>query len=228
MVQQLIGGANIARQKQALKKRKPLIIVGTPGRLNEMLRGHLGLHYVETVALDEADRLHQEGLLEDTGNLLSHAGRKTDDGPQYLLTSASLTPETLDEMCENWGLPEMCEIYAKAKTGGPDEQKPGALGASISPSIRHWMVPVFKPNHRVDDLRKVINALGVPKVLVFMNYARRLKDTLFRLQAGKVGVAILHSDMPKQARQNTIRAFERGSIRALIVSEIISSGLVVR
>ena len=56
-VQQLIGGANSARQIEKLKK-KPTIVVGTPGRLNELIRqGKLKLKEIETVVLDECDQL---------------------------------------------------------------------------------------------------------------------------------------------------------------------------
>ena len=68
---------------------------------------------------------------------------------------------------------------------------------------------------QADALRRTLVALDVPKVLVFMNEARRLKDALFRLTAitSAFDVAILHSEMPKDARRSSISAFLRGEVR---------------
>eukprot|EP00468_Gymnochlora_sp_CCMP2014_P013700 CAMPEP_0167750584 /NCGR_PEP_ID=MMETSP0110_2-20121227/6076_1 /TAXON_ID=629695 /ORGANISM="Gymnochlora sp., Strain CCMP2014" /LENGTH=435 /DNA_ID=CAMNT_0007635929 /DNA_START=128 /DNA_END=1435 /DNA_ORIENTATION=- len=222
MVQQLIGGANEVRQRKALKDKKPIIVVGTPGRVNAMLRGFLGLHYVETVALDEADRLFEDGFREDMGNILYHAGKRIDDGPQYLLTSASLTPSSLRKMSDAWNLPRMCEIYAKAPK--VKEESKDKMAASISPTIEHFFVS-SNPKHKVDDLRKTINALKSEKVLVFMNHAHRLKDTLFRLNGRNVNAGILHSEMPKTARQNAVRRFEQGDLRVLVVTDVVARGI---
>eukprot|EP00466_Bigelowiella_natans_P006211 jgi/Bigna1/145261/aug1.96_g19969 len=227
MVQQLIGGANEIRQKKALKDKRPLVVIGTPGRIGALLKGHLGLHHVEIVALDEADKLLEMGFRNEMDTILSHAGRKVEDGPQYLLTSASLTQQSMREMSDTWGLPEMCEIYAKApKTKQTHQQS--LIAGSISPTISHWYVTV-DPKHRVSELRKVVNALNVPKVLVFMNYAKRLKDTLFRLNAASstydTNTDILHSEMPKTVRQNVIRRFNEGKVRALVVTDVISRGM---
>lgn len=76
-VQQLIGGANIARQVEALRMHRPLVVVGTPGRLAELDRlGRLGLHRVRAVVLDEADQLLADHFRRDMERIMEHAGRK--------------------------------------------------------------------------------------------------------------------------------------------------------
>ena len=58
ITQQLIGGANARRQEQGLRKKRPFIVVGTPGRIAEMSRmGVLKTHGVSTLVIDEADDL---------------------------------------------------------------------------------------------------------------------------------------------------------------------------
>lgn len=76
-VQQLVGGANRSRQDEALKKNKPLIVVGTPGRISEISRdGKLHTHACRFLILDEADELLSIQYREDMRRILEHVGRR--------------------------------------------------------------------------------------------------------------------------------------------------------
>mmetsp|Transcript_25122 Transcript_25122/g.65217 ORF Transcript_25122/g.65217 Transcript_25122/m.65217 type:complete len:534 (+) Transcript_25122:176-1777(+) len=95
-VQQLIGGANSARQEEALRKHQPLIVVGTPGRLAEHSRkGTLGTHRTGLLILDEADQLLAPNFREDMVRLTQHVGKKVETGRQTVIVSATLTPGVL-------------------------------------------------------------------------------------------------------------------------------------
>eukprot|EP00250_Pteridium_aquilinum_P021777 c25220_g2_i1 orf=550-2379(-) len=76
-VQQLVGGANRSRQDEALKKNKPFIVVGTPGRISEISRdGRLHTHTCRFLILDEADELLSIQFREDMRRILEHVGRR--------------------------------------------------------------------------------------------------------------------------------------------------------
>lgn len=80
-VQQCIGGANPHRQREALQKHEPLLVVGTPGRLAEFVRGGvLRLHGVCTLVLDEADQLLAPHFAEDMAKINEHAGKRLAGG----------------------------------------------------------------------------------------------------------------------------------------------------
>lgn len=83
LVQQAIGGANMRRQLEAMKANKPLVVVGTPGRLAEHSRlGTLRTHHTAAVVLDEADQLLCQQFRDDMLRILAHCGKKLSDGPQ--------------------------------------------------------------------------------------------------------------------------------------------------
>jgi len=88
-VQQLIGGANAARQIEKLKK-KPTIVVGTPGRLNELARaGKLKLKEIETIILDECDQLLSREYRVVVKSFIEGSAY----GRQVVVVSATITEE---------------------------------------------------------------------------------------------------------------------------------------
>ncbi|XP_024368929.1 DEAD-box ATP-dependent RNA helicase 47, mitochondrial [Physcomitrium patens] len=77
VVQQLIGGANQSRQEEALKKNKPCIVVGTPGRISEISKaGKLHTHGCRFLVLDEADQLLSIKFRSDMRRILEHVGQR--------------------------------------------------------------------------------------------------------------------------------------------------------
>ncbi|XP_071707898.1 DEAD-box ATP-dependent RNA helicase 47, mitochondrial [Rutidosis leptorrhynchoides] len=78
-VQQLVGGANRSRQEEALRKNKPLIVVGTPGRIAEISSaGKLHTHGCRFLVLDEIDQLLSFNFREDMHRIVEHVGKKPD------------------------------------------------------------------------------------------------------------------------------------------------------
>ena len=77
LVQQLIGGANQNRQEEALKRNKPCIVVGTPGRISEISKaGKLHTHGCRFLVLDEADQLLSIKFRSDMRRILEHVGQR--------------------------------------------------------------------------------------------------------------------------------------------------------
>ncbi|XP_050364207.1 DEAD-box ATP-dependent RNA helicase 47B [Argentina anserina] len=116
MVQQLVGGANRSRQEEALKKNKPAIVVGTPGRIAEIsAAGKLHTHGCRFLVLDEVDQLLSFNFREDMHRILEHVGRKASadsHGPkgsvakraerQTILVSATV-PFSVIRAASSWG-----------------------------------------------------------------------------------------------------------------------------
>ena len=97
MTQQLIGGANARRQEQGLRKKRPFIVVGTPGRIAEMSRmGVLKTHGVSTLVIDEADELLASNFRRDMARINEHCGKGVKGGRRTIICSATLRKETLD------------------------------------------------------------------------------------------------------------------------------------
>ena len=99
VVQQAIGGANPHRQAEALKANRPLMVVGTPGRLAELSRsGALQTHTTGFLVLDEADQLLAPQFREELTRLMEQTGKRCVErgGRTTVLVSATMTPRVVD------------------------------------------------------------------------------------------------------------------------------------
>lgn len=246
-VQQCIGGANPHRQAEALKNHKPIMVVGTPGRLAELsLAGKLLMHPTGVLVLDEVDQLLQPHFAEDMARLTVHCGKRAPRGRQTVMVSATLTAKMLQQTqhwCPN---PERIFVKSDGSAATADEldaaaarmQSNAEAGPSgeaaapqeappdLPPHLEHLYIDTTR-RHRVDAVRRCIHALDLQRVLVFMNYQQRLKDTQFKLGAHNMAVGCLHGEMRKGERQRELAKFRRGEYRALLVSDVAARGLDV-
>ncbi|KAK9813006.1 hypothetical protein WJX72_007336 [[Myrmecia] bisecta] len=250
-VQQCIGGANPGRQADALKANKPVLVVGTPGRLAELSRaGRLQTHNCPILVLDEVDQLLAPQFREEMTRLTQHVGKRVTPQRQTVIVSATLTPKVLTAS-QGWCPdPERMFVSVQQRQHAPSpgpgtgqerwgwdaaartavaSSSAGGVGTSdmipeMPPQLDHTFIMTNR-RHRVDTLRRCIHALDAQRVLVFMNFQQRLQDTQAKLGASGMKVGALHGDMDKAQRQSTMAAFRRGDFRALIVSDVAARGL---
>ncbi|GBF90298.1 DEAD-box ATP-dependent RNA helicase, mitochondrial [Raphidocelis subcapitata] len=150
-VQQLIGGANPLRQREALAKHRPLVAVGTPGRLAEMVRtGALLLHRCPMLVLDEADQLLGSNFSEDLTHVCEHAGRKLPEGRQTVLVSATLSASVMARFGRWCPDPQFVTAGGAAAPrvtpfengdGGGGDADAGAEGPGWGWGVRGWEGP---------------------------------------------------------------------------------------
>ncbi|MCO5595294.1 hypothetical protein L7F22_049335 [Adiantum nelumboides] len=255
-VQQLVGGANRSRQEEALRKNKPLIVVGTPGRISEISRdGKLHTHSCRFLVLDEADELLSIQFREDMRRILEHVGKRksvqqmsvpTSNAKerkemqrverQTVLVSATMPMAVLRAAAE-WGkrplLVKGTTVMdvedappSQVVSEQPASQDARGVKESMPPSLQHFFA-ISALQHRVDTARKCIHAVGAKSVIVFMNHPRRLKDTVFKFEARGITAAALHGELGKLERTNTMAAFRNGKIRVLVTSEVGARGIDV-
>eukprot|EP00252_Welwitschia_mirabilis_P002789 TRINITY_DN1277_c0_g1_i1.p1 TRINITY_DN1277_c0_g1~~TRINITY_DN1277_c0_g1_i1.p1 ORF type:complete len:581 (+),score=127.42 TRINITY_DN1277_c0_g1_i1:331-2073(+) len=256
VVQQLVGGANRSRQEEALKKNKPLIVIGTPGRISEIsLGGKLLTHQCRFLVLDEVDELLSFNFREDLHRILEHVGKRKSsqvyqpqsEGPdmkslgssndnrrlerQTILVSATLTPAVL-RAANSWAykplLVKINDVADLHSAAVSDDafSKAHAAKESLPPSLDHFYA-VTKHQHKVDMLRKCVHALNANTVIVFMNHGKQLKDTVFKLEARGLKAASLHGDLSKLERSNRLSSFRKGDFRILVTNELAARGLDV-
>ncbi|PIN22868.1 Translation initiation factor 4F, helicase subunit (eIF-4A) [Handroanthus impetiginosus] len=249
LVQQLVGGANKSRQEEALKKNKPVIVVGTPGRIAEIsAAGKLHTHSCRYLVLDEVDELLAFNFREDMHRILEHVGRRSgasQNGPkarraerQAIMVSATV-PFSVIRAARSWG----CDpLLVQAKSVVPLESVPasasiktsevpsdGKLQAqapvqSLPPSLTHYY-SVIRIQHKVDTLRRCIHALDAKCVIAFMNHTKQLKDAVFKLEARGMKAAELHGDLSKLTRSTILKRFRNGDVRVLLTNELSARGL---
>jgi superfamily II DNA/RNA helicase len=256
-VQQLVGGANRSRQEEALKKNKPAIVVGTPGRIAEIsAAGKLPTHGCRFLVLDEVDELISFNFRESMHRILEHVGRRSGADPrgpkspvaprsqrQTIMVSATV-PFSVIRAARSWA----CDpLLVQAKKVIPLESLPSGPNklsgpmsnsgseSNLQPQAAVESLPpslkhyycVTKLQHKVDTLRRCVHALDAKSVIAFMNHSKQLKDAVFKLEARGIKAAELHGDLGKLARSTTLKKFKNGELRILVTNELSARGLDV-
>ena len=205
----LIGGANLNRQLDKLKK-SPHIIVGTPGRTNELIKQKkLKMHKVQTVVLDEGDQLltpeHNETVKSIVKSTLA-------DQRQLLLFSATL-PETVEKSIKR--LAKDPEIITVKKDETIDAAK-----------VEHIYF-LSEQRDKIKILEKIARLKGT-KSLVFIKDIANLTITADKLKFKDIHAGQLHSDLSKQDRQRYLNKFRDGNSEMLLVTEVAARGLDIK
>ncbi|RSD26747.1 DEAD/DEAH box helicase [Mesobacillus subterraneus] len=205
----LIGGANLKRQIDKLKK-SPHVIIGTPGRTYELIKQKkLKMHKVQTVVLDEGDQLLTPKHNETVKNIVKST---LADQRQLLLFSATLPP-AIEQGIKN--LANEPEIIRVKKDETIDAAK-----------IEHIY---FRSEQRdkIKILEKIARLKGI-KTLVFIKDIANLTIAAEKLKFKDIHVGQLHSDLTKQDRQRYLTKFREGDSEMLLVTDIAARGLDIK
>jgi superfamily II DNA/RNA helicase len=200
----LIGGTSTERQIDKLKK-KPQLVVGTPGRIGELIaRGKLKMKDVRAVVIDEADLLLNDEHLQAALAVI----RAAPPGRQLVFASATREKQST------------AEIAALS----PDLVMLKASAAPVSGNIEHLYLQC-EERDKPDELRKLLHALGPDRALVFVHRNDVAAKVADKLAHHHIPSADLHSTNAKPLRKQAMDGFRSGAIRVLIASDIAARGL---
>lgn len=201
----IYGGQAIDRQIKALKKR-PQIIVATPGRLmDHMRRRTIRLQYVSIVVLDEADEMLNMGFIEDIETIL----KDTPDARQTLLFSATI-PKAIQSLAEKFMKdPEVIRIEARQVT---------------VPNLEQSYVEVEESN-KFDAFCRLIDTQSPERAIVFCRTKRRVDEVTEGLVKRGYSAEGLHGDMTQARRDHVMRQFKDGTIDILVATDVAARGL---
>ena len=220
----LIGSVSIGRQAETLKKVRPEIIVGNPGRILALAgSGKLKLRDICFLVLDEADRLVQDELFAETKEMVSLLGLHSQHArnvPQvpFLRTACSAT---LPAKCLKKLLP-LLELKAAAES--VDEVFSDEV---LKNKLEHWAF--YSPEREkillLRSLLAILNAKKSAKALIFTGRGGQVEHIASRLKSCKLPAAGLWGGMDKTSRKRTLDAFRSGEIRFLVSSDLAARGL---
>ncbi|GIP24076.1 DEAD/DEAH box helicase [Paenibacillus sp. J22TS3] len=203
--QALIGGAAIGRQIERLKLH-PQLIVGTPGRIKELLAiKKLKMHQVKTLVVDEVDQVFQLGGAGDVEHIIRAALRDR----QLLFLSATVSPEI-----KTLAYREMRE---PVEVGIEPEQR-------TSKTLEHVYF-VTEERDKIDVLRRIVRTYNAPKVIVFVNNTQDIGEVEAKMNFVGLSAQALYGDADKTTRSLVLRRFREGSIQLLIASDVAARGL---
>lgn len=200
-----VGGVNIQAQIRNLRRR-PQVIIGTPGRLKDLMQQReLKLQFVTTLVLDEADRMLDMGFLPDIKAIIAELPEKR----QSLCFSATITPQIqylLDSMLND-------PVTVSVRTRETSEH------------IEQDVIKASSKEEKVAILNDLLKKEHFEKVLVFgeTKYGvQRLADNLTK--AGLPAEAI-HGNKSQPQRQRALKAFKDGKVGILVATDVAARGL---
>lgn len=203
----LYGGTGIGSQIKALEK-KPQIVVATPGRLMDHYnRKTIRLDKIQTVVLDEADRMLDMGFFKDVTKILDKVKNKRNLG----LFSATISQEV---MTVSW----MYQRDEVEITVEPQKQD--------RPDIDQFCL-TCTPLEKAEKILNLIKTQGYERVIVFCNtkhMCQRLSDELKR--AG-LDCDCLHGDIRQSQREKTMQRYRQGKLAILVATDVASRGIDV-
>lgn len=204
--QVVYGGADIRRQIRSIKHNDPQIIVGTPGRLLDLIDRHaLKIEHIKTLVLDEADEMLDMGFIEDIEKILTHVPNKH----QTLLFSATM-PAPIMRISEKFmDHPEIVKIKSKELT---------------SDLIDQYYVRC-KDFEKFDVMTRLFDVQNPDLALVFGRTKRRVDELSKGLQARGYRAEGIHGDLTQQKRMSVLRQFKSGDLDVLVATDVAARGL---
>uniref|UniRef100_A0A7S3E5X5 RNA helicase n=1 Tax=Rhodosorus marinus TaxID=101924 RepID=A0A7S3E5X5_9RHOD len=206
----LIGGANPARQIEKMKKNKPHIVVGTPGRLAELYESRkLKLSSVRMTVVDEVDQCLSQGFIDTLGSLM----KRVSNSNQLIFASATADRVSVRNFALKW-MKEPMLVRVEAERRMPKKV-----------SHHYCVVPKRK---RIETLRKIAFSQEeqVGSVIAFVDSQSNVDTAAEALsRMGADSVVSLRGDADKRERASVMQGFRNGKAKLLIATEIAARGL---
>ena len=207
---EIYGGVAFEPQIEALQRGAD-IVVGTPGRLIDLLRkGHLHLSGVETVVLDEADEMLDLGFLPDVETLLG----RVPENRHTMLFSATM-PGPVVALARRF-MVQPTHIRAQ----DPDDQN------QTVNTVKQVIYRVHAMN-KVEVISRILQAEGRGRTVIFCRTKRTAARLGEDLTARGFAVGALHGDLGQGAREQALRAFRNGKVDVLVATDVAARGIDV-
>lgn len=201
-----IGGVDIKRQLDRLKKN-PMIIVGSPGRINELIdKKKMKMHEVKTIVVDEVDQMIAQKLTFDVKTVIQSTMRDR----QVLFFSATISDEVQDFAKKVMNAPAFIKV---------EREQNNAVDHIYFVSDRRDKVEALRRIYRMDETMKA---------LIFINDAIYIDELAEKLKYKRIPIGILHSSANKKERAAAIQQFRSGKFPLLLATDIAARGMDIQ
>ncbi|WP_268913222.1 DEAD/DEAH box helicase [Lentilactobacillus sp. SPB1-3] len=201
-----VGGTDKNRQIEKLKHEQPDIVIGTPGRIWDLIAGqHLDIHNAHQFVVDEADMTLDMGFLDIVDKIASSFGKEV----QMMVFSATI--------------PQKVNIFLKKYMNNPVvEEIP--VSTIISPTIDNWLIST-----KGKDKNRLIYELltiGEPYLaLVFANTKNRVEEIAAFLKGQGLKVAMIHGGIQPRERKQIMRRIKKLEFQFVVATDLASRGI---
>ena len=203
----LYGGAGIVGQAKQLEK-KPQIVVATPGRLMDHYnRKNIRLDKIQTVVLDEADRMLDMGFFKDVTRIIEKVKNRRNLG----LFSATISQEV---MTVSW-------MYQRDEVEITVEPK-----QEDRPDIDQFSITVT-PLEKAETTLRLVRTQGYERVMIFCNTKHMCQRLCDDFQRAGADCQCIHGDIRQSQREKTMQLYRDGKLAILIATDVASRGIDV-
>lgn len=203
----LYGGQPIPKQLAALK-RKPQILVATPGRLlDHMNRGNVHLNAVHTMVLDEADEMLKMGFVQDVEKIIESA----DPNRQLVMFSATTNQDVLTVSWKYQHDPIEIVVQAEAEN---------------KPNITQYIIESDQ-KQKYEHLLYLLDSDQYKRVMIFCNTKDMTARLCDRLKKAGYQAECLHGDVRQSFRDKVMSGFRKGEFEILVATDVAARGIDV-
>ena len=201
----LYGGQPIEKQITQLKK-SPQIVVATPGRLMDHMKRHtVRLDQVQTVVLDEADRMLDMGFVRDVTHILDKMPQRRNLG----MFSATISREVMDISWVYQRDPVEITVHA-------DQDN--------KPDIAQYRLDVDR-GEKADTMARLLDMGDYERVIAFCNTKNMTDRLAGLLSMRRISCEAIHGDIQQRQREKTLQKFRDGQLRVLVATDVAARGL---
>ncbi|MBU7454993.1 DEAD/DEAH box helicase [Leuconostoc fallax] len=201
-----VGGTDKARQIKQLGNQQPQIVIGTPGRIKDLVDSQaLKLHHVRTLVVDEADMTLDMGFLNEVDAI------------------ASAMPDDLQTLVFSATMPEKLKPFLKKYMDNPRfEAIP--VDTVIADTIDNWLIPTKSADK--DDIIYKLLTIGHPYLaLIFTNTKERAKALTRNLRGRGLKVAEVHGDIAPRERRRTMKQVQNLEFQYVVATDLAARGI---
>ena len=202
------GGEPITKQIQTLK-RKPQIIVGTPGRtIDHINRKLIRLENIKYLVLDEADEMMKMGFKEDIETILE----ATNTDRQTVMFSATMPKPIVAISKKYMKNPELISVVS---------------GEETNTDVTQYYYNV-KDKNKVEAVARLLHIYNPKLTLIFCNTKRKVDDVTRELTKKGYNVDKIHGDLQQTNRLHVLNKFHTGVLDMLVATDVAARGLDIK
>ena len=211
VVKTLVGGTSIREDIRFLQDKSPHIIVGTVGRVLDMIeKKYLPVERLNLMILDEADEMLSQGFSEKIKYLFQHF---LPVKMQVVLFSATI-PQEIIEVSKHFMNNTVQILMEREKL-------------SLQ-CIQQYYIAVENDQAKYNALQDLFTIMNVSKCIIYCNSVNRVNELHNSMINDGYSVVAIHSNMNKSDRQNIFRQFRTGDSRFLISSDVTARGIDIQ
>jgi translation initiation factor 4A len=208
--QLLVGGTSVDSDRQKLDKTPPHVVVGTPGRVHDMIRRkYLKTNKMSVIVCDEADEMLSQGFKDQIYKIFQYMPGDIQVG----LFSATV-PEELSELTEKF-MDKPIRILVKA--------------AQLTlQGIAQYYIKLDDDEQKFNTIKDLFAGMNVSQAIIYCNSTRRVDDLHEAMEAENYPVKKIHGKMEASERKEVNKDFRDGGCRVLITSDLYARGIDVQ